>query len=151
MAMIFSILFLLVLPLWTAIAEAATPTTNPISSTIDILTSYTGYDNCTDDYISILKQTVNDAQKVADAGLDDIHDELVSHVYPQRNHQQVDFSKEAAIEFFGPEKENAPEQARIFGKIHASTILSNYAPRWTLFTNLICVVPWADRTPRCDV
>jgi hypothetical protein len=59
--MIFSILFLLVLPLGTAIAEAATPTTNLISSTIDILTSYTGYDNCTDSYISILKQTVNDA------------------------------------------------------------------------------------------
>jgi hypothetical protein len=44
--------------------------------------------------------------------LDDIHDELVLHVYPQRNHQQADFSKEAVIEFFGPEKENCSRASK---------------------------------------
>jgi hypothetical protein len=63
MAMILRLLFLLVLPLWTAIAVAATSTTDPASSTVNIETSYTGYAGCNDNYINILKQTINDAQR----------------------------------------------------------------------------------------
>jgi|SRR5579871_4527460 len=120
--MILSILFIFLLHLWRVLADitslynslssTTTLSGNVLPSTVSIETSYTGYAGCNAAQVAILKQSADDAQKLADAGLDSVRDEFFN---PQRDHQQVDFSKQAAIEFFGPEKENVREQARIFG------------------------------------
>lgn len=83
---------------------------------VSIQTSFIKYVSCPNEHIDILKRTIDDAVRLASAGLDYINDGLSRASYPQKAHQQVDFSKEAAIEFFGPESENFFEQARIFGK-----------------------------------
>jgi hypothetical protein len=115
----YSITFLWLSLLEIALASpqaAPTATTVSTTGTVNILTSFTGYVLCNDNKTKILQQTAIDAQRIADAGLDAIHDELFAEVCPQKNHQQVDFSKQAAIDFLGPESQNFPEQVRIFGE-----------------------------------
>jgi len=68
-----------------------------------------------------LNQNFKDAVTLAKAGLDYINDGLLvdsttTTTYPQYGHQRVDISKQAAIDFFGPESRNAPHQHHIFGK-----------------------------------
>ena len=113
--MILLTFFLLVLPLALAYPQTGTPVINPPATSVNIETGFTGFAGCSNTQDTILKRNINDAVRLADAGLDEIHDELSPDTYPQRNHQQVDFSKQAAIDFFGPESKNAPEQSRIFG------------------------------------
>jgi hypothetical protein len=98
-----------------AYPNEATPVPSRRDQTVDPLTAFIGFAGCGNSNVTILKQTFKDLIRLADAGLDSIHDELLPDGYPSRKNQQVDFSKQAAIEFFGPESENAPEQARIFG------------------------------------
>lgn len=112
--LVFGLLFPLVA------CRPGTPVLKPRASSVDVLTSYTGFAGCDKKtahgrvYADILKQAAKDAVTIADAGLDEIRDELLPAGYPQKYHQQVDFSKQAAIEFFGPEKQNYYEQARVF-------------------------------------
>lgn len=80
-----------------------------------ILTSFK-FAGCTDDQTKILNQNVNDAVTLASAGLDYINGELFV-AYPSYGHQQIDFSKQAAIDFFGPESHNLPYQQFIFGRL----------------------------------
>jgi len=126
MIKVYSTLFFLLSLLVIALAapqDAPTATIVSTTGTVNILTGFTGYASCNDTQTNIIKQAALDAQKIADAGLDAIHDELLTQVYPQKNHQQVDFSKQAAIDFFGPESQNAPEQARIFGELFSACIV----------------------------
>ena len=113
-----TVLFHLVFLLGAALAQTPAASGSAAEGTVDILTSFTGYAGCSADQTNMLKQAAKDAVTIADAGLDTIRDELLLAIFfPQRNHKQVDFSKEAAIEYFGPEKENYPEQARVFGEL----------------------------------
>lgn len=98
---------------------AQTPTTpSSATDTVDILTSFTGYAGCNPDQKGKIEQAAKDAVTIADAGLDIVHDELFANAYPHKGVKQVDFGKQAAIEYFGPEQRNTPEQARILGMLH---------------------------------
>lgn len=79
-----------------AVSPAATPT-----GTVDILTSFLGYDGCNDTRKSILEQNIKDAVRLAEAGIDQRHDELSTLVVPD-----IDFDKQAALDFFGPTGQN---------------------------------------------
>lgn len=94
----------------------ASPVAPPPAPDVSILTSFK-FAGCSDDQTNILNQNVKDAVTLASAGLDYINDELFN-TYPNYGHQQVDFSKQAAIDFFGPESQNQPYQQFIFGGSH---------------------------------
>jgi len=64
---------------------------------------------CSPEDVAVLEQTVQNAVELADAGLDQIRDKLSATSY-------LDFPKQVAIDFFGPESKNIAEQARIVGK-----------------------------------
>ncbi|KAI9847632.1 MAG: hypothetical protein M1837_002206 [Sclerophora amabilis] len=100
----------------TAIASPA-PAANPVPQ-VTSQTGFTEYISCSDDQIGILKKSAKDAVTLALAGLDYINDELINGDYPQFAHSQVDFSKQAAIDFFGPEAQNYPHQQRIFDSMY---------------------------------
>lgn len=117
--MAFSRLLPVLLLVSTAIAHP-TPADDPAPDSARIQTSFT-HVGCSQEQIDILNQNVNDAVALAAAGLDYINDELVTKSYPQYGHRQVDFSKQAAIDFFGPESKNAPYQQHIFGKLRIAT------------------------------
>ena len=89
-----------------------------------ILTSFK-FAGCSDDQTNILNQNVKDAVTLASAGLDYVNDELVA-TYPSYGHQQVDFSKQAAIDFFGPESQNLPYQQFIFGRLYTENRLKTH-------------------------
>ncbi|KAL8885017.1 MAG: hypothetical protein Q9205_005625 [Flavoplaca limonia] len=101
------------------------PPSNAPPSDVSVLTGFQ-YKDCDGDQVNILKQNINDAVELASAGLDYVNDELVD-AYPQYGHQQVDFSKQAAIDFFGPESQNGPYQVFIFD---AMLKASNAYPGW---------------------
>ena len=94
----------------------ASPVAPPPAPDVSILTSIK-FAGCSNDQTNILNQNVKDAVTLASAGLDYINDELVN-TYPNYGYQQVDFSKQAAIDFFGPESQNQPYQQFIFGGSH---------------------------------
>ena len=110
----FSLLSLIVTAAFAApqAANAANAAPDPQPS---ILTSFK-FAGCTDDQTKILNENVNDAVTLASAGLDYVNGELFV-TYPSYGHQQVDFSKQAAIDFFGPESKNQPYQQFIFGML----------------------------------
>ena len=114
MLLLFSLLSLIVTAAFAApqAANAATASPDPQPS---ILTSFK-FAGCSDDQTKILNENVNDAVTLASAGLDYINGDLFV-TYPSYGHQQVDFSKQAAIDFFGPESQNRPYQQFIFGKL----------------------------------
>lgn len=108
----------LTLPLFLIAATAVaspTPASNPPPTTVTAQTGFTHYVSCTQEEKDTLNQNVKDAVVLASAGLDYINDELAAQIYPQYGHRQVDFSKQAAIDFFGPESKNAPYQQHILG------------------------------------
>lgn len=94
------------------VIAAPTPADDAPAPDASILTSFK-FAGCSDDQANILNQNVKDAVALASAGLDYVNDELVD-TYPQYGHQQVNFSKQAAIDFFGPESQNRPYQQFIF-------------------------------------
>ena len=106
--------FALLLLIAIIVTAAPTPADDPPAPQASILTGFQ-FAGCSDDQVNILKQNVNDAVTLASAGLDYINDELVN-TYPSYGHQQVDFSKQAAIDFFGPESQNGAYQQFIFGE-----------------------------------
>ncbi len=109
---------LLMLPLLTIAATNVypTPIANPDRSTVTAQTGFTHYVSCSHEQQKILDQNVKDAVALADARLDYINDDLRTENYPQYGHQRVDFSRQAAVDCFGPESQNAPYQPHIFGK-----------------------------------
>ena len=111
MLLLFSLLSLIV----TAALAAPQATNAPPEPQPSILTSFK-FAGCSDDQTKILNENVNDAVTLASAGLDYINEELFVG-YPGYGHQQVDFSKQAAIDFFGPESQNRPYQQFIFGRL----------------------------------
>lgn len=99
-----------------ALALPQTATSPPApGGTVDILTSFTGYDGCNDTQKSILQQAINDAVRIAAAGIDQKHDELSTMVVPA-----IDWDKQASLDFWGPTGQNGPEQGRIFGEYHST-------------------------------
>ncbi|KAL9598124.1 MAG: hypothetical protein Q9219_004680 [cf. Caloplaca sp. 3 TL-2023] len=108
------------------VLASPTPADDTPRRDVSILTGFQ-YKDCSADRVNILKQNINDAVALASAGLDEVRDELVDEKYPQWNHQQVDFSKQAAIDFFGPEKQNGPYQVFIFD---AMLKAANAYPGW---------------------
>lgn len=98
------------------VIAAPTPADDPPAPDASILTSFK-FAGCSKDQTKILNQNVKDAVTLASAGLDYVNDELVN-TYPRYGHQQVDFSKQAAIDFFGPESQNQPYQQFILGESH---------------------------------
>ena len=122
MLLLFSLLSLIVTAAFAApqAANAANAAPDPQPS---ILTSFK-FAGCSDDQTKILNENVNDAVTLASAGLDYINGDLFV-TYPSYGHQQVDFSKQAAIDFFGPESQNRPYQQFIFGKLPTSKRLES--------------------------
>lgn len=99
---------------------ATVPSTTGADGRVRIRTSYLEYVDCKTDkdnnQAGILKQSLVDAITLAEAGLDYVNDELVStKTFPRYAHRQVDFSKQAAIDYFGPVSRNAAYQQHIFG------------------------------------
>ena len=109
----FILFFSLIVTAAFAAPQAAIAPPDPEPS---ILTSFK-FAGCSDDQTTILNQDVNDAVTLASTGLDYINELVVT--YPSYGHQQVNFSKQAAIDFFGPESQNLPYQQFIFGRLHA--------------------------------
>ena len=111
-------LVLLFLLISGAVVAHPTPADDLPPAQVTIQTSFK-FAGCANKDADTLNQNINDAVTLAQAGLDYINDELLTDsttTYPQYGHQQVDFSKQAAIDFFGPESQNAPYQQHIFGK-----------------------------------
>ena len=104
------------------------PQSNATPNSDDDVTVRTGYRfrGCDKREIKILNQEIKDSIVLAKAGLDYISDELIDS-YPQYAHRQIDFSKRAAIDFFGPESQNKPYQYFIFGMVHSQLYSSKYA------------------------
>lgn len=121
--MLFLISFLSLIAI-TAIATP-TPADDPPTPNASILTGFK-FAGCSDSETNILNQNIKDAVTLASAGLDYVSDELVN-TYPSYGHQQVDFSKQAAIDFFGPESQNRPYQQFIFGESNQE--MTQYANR----------------------
>lgn len=119
MLLLFSFFPLIAIP----VIASPTPADSSPAPDASILTSFK-FTDCSDDDTKTLKQNVKDAVTLASAGLDYINDELVN-TYPQYGHQQVDFSKQAAIDFFGPESQNLPYQQFIFGELYPGERLKN--------------------------
>ena len=97
-----------------AVVGHPAPVDNAASPPVTVLTGFR-FAGCDQGQQDILNQNVQDAKILAAAGLDYINDELSTTTYPRYGHQQVDFSKQAAIDFFGPESQNVPYQQHIFG------------------------------------
>ncbi|KAI9749029.1 MAG: hypothetical protein M4579_007031 [Chaenotheca gracillima] len=146
----FFILSLLLLAATTI--ASPTPVADPDPPTLTAQTAFTQYVSCSQDEVNILNQNVKDAAALANTGLDYINDDLTTGTYPQYGHQQVDFSKQAAIDFFGPESQNGPYQQRIFDTMLKA---SNAYPGWGYsdwwkdrYVALSCIE--APNTKSCD-
>ena len=100
----------------TAAIAAPQATNAPPDPQPSILTSFK-FAGCSGDQTNILNQNVKDAVTLASAGLDYFNDQLVT-TYPSYGHQQVDFSKQAAVDFFGPESQNFPYNQFNFGELY---------------------------------
>lgn len=111
-----------------------TPADNPPPPDASILTSFK-FAGCSQDQTNTLNQNVKDAVTLASAGLDHVNGEIVN-TYPSYGHQQVDFSKQAAIDFFGPGSQNQPYQQFIFGESHPGT-----QPKTLIVDTLLLLLP----------
>jgi hypothetical protein len=91
-------------------------TTDKDRRQIQIETGYTEYLQCTDQQKATLNQAMQDARTIAEAGLEIYHDELSTENIPQYNKLIIEFNKQPAIDYFGPESKNGAYQQHIVGK-----------------------------------
>lgn len=117
------------------VIAAPRPADDPSVPDVSILTSFK-FAGCSDDQTNILSQNVKDAVTLAAAGLEIVHDEL-STDHKTLLVQKIDFSKQAAIDFFGPEWQNLPYQEFITGESHLGQLLKTLLIEFSLlFPNL---------------
>ncbi len=74
-----------------------------------VLTSYK-YNKCSSDQKKALKQVVSDANEIAYAGIKVIARPGAAPT------DWIDFSHEAAIDYFGPSSKNGGQQSKIYSK-----------------------------------
>ena len=105
--------------------------------TFNVTTGYISYTQCNDDQSAALWQAVNDAVSLA-AGTYG-HDELKKRDGSVLKREQlIDFSTQAAIDYFGPPSKSGPYQQDIFGTSLRLIALRKQI-HIDLFTNLNCL------------
>lgn len=114
----FSLLSIICLFAESATARPQVSTTLEARDDPSVLTSYKNYFGCDKGQKKVLQQAMKDAVMIAKFGLDYDPGGLSGNPGTQTDgpaHWYIDFSKQAALDYFGPRKANAQFQSMIFG------------------------------------